>query len=288
MRRDWKTYNIDPETTAVKPGGRQKRRGEPYVYSEQLIMLLLLLKFVLRLPYKQTEGLAKKVYGGLGIKIPNFRTLHYRLTRGAYCLNELSEIEELPQDFVISLDSSGLKVTNRGEWLGKKWGRRPRKGWIKIHVAFDIERRQVVELEVTDERTPDCKKAIELVEGVKGKAEKKGRRIKKVIANAGYDTHEFFRYLGERKIEPAVLVRKEAKISGDNPYRDRVVRAIRKGKKKWKKSADYGKRWLVEGFFSGFKRWFGEYISSVRFENIKKELVFKVAIANMFLAMGLG
>jgi len=88
--------------------------------------------------------------------------------------------------------------------------------------------------------------------------------------------------------EPAVLVRKGAKISGDNPYRDRVVRAIRKGKRKWKKSVDYGKRWLVEGFFSGFKWWFGEYVSNVRFENIKKELVFKVAIANMFLAMGLG
>jgi len=28
--------------------------------------------------------------------------------------------------------------------------------------------RQIVELEITDERTPDCKKVIELVEGVKG------------------------------------------------------------------------------------------------------------------------
>ena len=144
MKRDWKTYNkelvkrgeilIDPETTAVKPGGRQKRRGRPYVYPEQLIMLLLFLNFALRLPYRQTEGLAKKVFGELGIKIPNFRTLHYRLTRGEYCLNELPKIEELPQDFVIFVDSSGLKVTNRGEWLRKKWGKRPRKGWIKFQL----------------------------------------------------------------------------------------------------------------------------------------------------------
>jgi len=97
-------------------------------------MLLLFLKFALRLPYRQTEGLAKKVFGELGIKIPNFRTLHYRLTRGEYCLNELPKIEELPQDFVIFVDSSGLKVTNRGEWLRKKWGKRPRKGWIKFQL----------------------------------------------------------------------------------------------------------------------------------------------------------
>ena len=37
-----------------------------------------------------------------------------------------------------------------------------------------------------------------------------------------------------------------------------------------------------------FKRWFGEYVCSVKFENIKKELVFKVAIANTFLAMSSG
>ncbi|MDQ7038995.1 MAG: IS5/IS1182 family transposase, partial [Aquificota bacterium] len=56
---------------------------------------------------------------------------------------------------------------------------------------------------------------------------------------------------------------------------------------KWKEHMEYGKRWLVESFFSVFKRWFGEYVSGVRFENIRKEIVFKVAIVNMFL-MGYG
>ena len=45
----------------------------------------------------------------------------------------------------------------------------------------------------------------------------------------------------------------------------------------------YGKRWLVEDFFSSFKRRFVEYVSSVRFEDIKKELVFEVAIVAMSL-----
>jgi len=67
-----------------------------------------------------------------------------------------------------------------------------------------------------------------------------------------------------------------------------VIRAIRKGKRRWKEAVSYGKRWLVEGFFSSFKRWFGEYVLSVKFENIRKELVFKVAIANMFLATSSG
>ena len=111
-------------------------------------------------------------------------------------MESLPQVEKLPEDFIIVLDSSCLKVTNRGEWIRRKWWKRPRKGWIKIHIAFDLNRKQVVELEVTDKRTPDCKKTVKLVGGAKGKAEKKRKRVKKVIADAGYNIHDFFSILG--------------------------------------------------------------------------------------------
>ncbi len=76
MRRNWKKYNrelvkrgeilIDPEVTAVT-SNKQKKIVRPFVYSEQLIILLLFLKFALRLPYRQTEGVARKTFGELGI-----------------------------------------------------------------------------------------------------------------------------------------------------------------------------------------------------------------------------
>ena len=53
-----------------------------------------------------------------------------------------------------------------------------------------------------------------------------------------------------------------------------------------KREVEYGKRWLVESFFSVFKRWFGEYVVSRGFENMKKELVFKVGIMNMLMVAG--
>ncbi|MCS7196104.1 MAG: hypothetical protein NZ827_02410, partial [Aquificaceae bacterium] len=56
------------------------------------------------------------------------------------------------------------------------------------------------------------------------------------------------------------------------------------GKKKWREANGYGRRWHLESFFSSFKRWFGEYVSSVKFENIRKELTFKVMIVSMFLS----
>ncbi|MDW7973334.1 MAG: transposase [Thermodesulfovibrio sp.] len=43
-----------------------------------------------------------------------------------------------------------------------------------------------------------------------------------------------------------------------------------------------------KGFFSSFKPWFGEYVSSVKLENIRKELMFKVMITSMFLSGSIG
>jgi len=34
------------------------------------------------------------------------------------------------KEVVVSLDSSGAKVTNRGEWMRQKW--KVRRGWIKF------------------------------------------------------------------------------------------------------------------------------------------------------------
>ena len=295
MSRNWSEYNqklikrgeilINP---SLSPEEKEqgKKIGRPYTYPSRLIWMLLFIKFALRLPYRQAEGLAREVFGALGLKIPNFRTLHYRFTHSDISLSDFPEPEELPDDFVIILDSSGIKVTNRGEWLRKKHGKKARKGWIKLHVALDLKSKRVVELEVTDERVHDSQKGKELLQRAKKEGEDKGKKISKVIADAGYDTHEFFRYLGEEGIEAGVLVRKDAKIVG-NTVRDHVIRQIRRGKKKWKEVVEYGKRWLVESFFSAFKRWFGEYVVSKRFENIRRELVFKVGIMNTLLMAGM-
>ncbi len=94
--------------------------------------MLLFIKLALRIPYRQTEGIARKLLGALGLKIPNFRTLHYRFTTSDIDLSNFPDLEELPDDFVIILDSTGVKVTNRGKWLRKKRGKK-RKEWIKLH-----------------------------------------------------------------------------------------------------------------------------------------------------------
>ena len=53
-------------------------------------------------------------------------------------------------DVVIAVDSTGIKVTNRGEWIFDKWkNKRIRKGFIKIRVAVDLKAKKIVSMRVT-------------------------------------------------------------------------------------------------------------------------------------------
>ena len=53
---------------------------------------------------------------------------------------------------IIAIDSTGIKVTNRGQWMQDKWNVRKRKVYLKIHVAVNIKTKEILALEVTDEK----------------------------------------------------------------------------------------------------------------------------------------
>ena len=68
---------------------------------------------------------------------------------------------ETGDDLIIAVDASGVKVANRGEWIREKW--KKRRGYLKIHFAVDIETKNIVSFEVTDESVGDHKKFKEVV-----------------------------------------------------------------------------------------------------------------------------
>jgi len=113
----------------------------------------------------------------ISIPAPDYSTLSLRIPKLELDLGyEIREGEEV----VIAVDSTGMKVTNRGEWMRKK-----RKGYIKIHVAVDTKTKQVVSLEVTDERSDDGGKLVPLVRKARGRA-----RVKKGLGDGGYDPRQ--------------------------------------------------------------------------------------------------
>ena len=73
-------------------------------------------------------------------------------------------LKESKDDFVIAVDSSGVKVSNRGEWIREKW--KVYRGWIKIHIAVNVNTKEIIALEVADERIGDGKMLKPLIEKV--------------------------------------------------------------------------------------------------------------------------
>ena len=68
--------------------------------------------------------------------IPHSSTISRRLNKLEIKINE-----KLGNDIVIALDSTGIKVANRGEWMQHKWHVR-KKGYLKIHVAVASRRKE--------------------------------------------------------------------------------------------------------------------------------------------------
>jgi Transposase DDE domain len=115
----------------------QGKGCEPYDYPDSFIQLLGYMRAYFHSPYRQTQGVViahagKKVPG-----IPNYSTIGRRMNRLETKINE-----KLGNDIVIALDSTGIKVANRGEWMRHKW--HVRKGYPKIHVAVDIKRKRTL------------------------------------------------------------------------------------------------------------------------------------------------
>ncbi len=64
---------------------------------------------------------------------------------------------------VIAIDSTGIKVTNRGDWMREKHGV-TRKGFIKIHAAINVDSGKTTGFVTTDESSHDSNHFTELVE----------------------------------------------------------------------------------------------------------------------------
>ena len=170
--------------------------------------------------------------------------------------------------------------------MNEKWNVQNKKGYLKIHVAVDIKTKEILALDVTDEKIHDGKVLKKLVNHVLDNydEQKKARKIKSVLADGAYDSNNNFQYLEDKKIKPGIKVRKNSIVSiRNNRLRNKeVILQTEKDLLKWKKKRKYGHRWMAETAFSTIKRTFGEYVSATRFQNMVKEMIIKVSLYNLF------
>jgi len=254
--------------------------GRRFAYPWAFIELLMMIHVIFHLPYRQLEGFLRK----LSELIPEIKPTDYTniWRRGTQLkLNIPETISASDDPVVIAVDSTGIKVTNRGEWMREKW--KIHRGWIKVHLAVDVKTKEIVAIEVTDERVSDGSKFNSLIS--QAEENLSGRKIKEALGDGAYDRREIFDHLQQKGIQPVIKIRSNAitKARG-SPARARAVRELKDlGYQSWKEKYNYGQRWAAESVFSAVKRISGEHVMATKTENMMQEVVLKFAFYNLII-----
>jgi len=258
------------------------KRGRPFRYPEAFIQWMSLVRVFFSMPYRQMQGFVQKLSVFVPLRAADYTTLFKRIAASNVPFDACLLDRE---DMVVALDSTGFRVTNRGEWINHvgETGR-SRKGWLKVHVAVDVETREVVGLEVSREDVRDHAYFESLV-----MQSLEHGTVKKVLADGGYDSRSAFNLLDRLEIEPAIKTRENATTTltcqgVSSPLRAKVAKyRERYGYNSWREKVEYGKRWNVEGVFSALKRIFKETLSARTWQGMIREVHTKMAMYNLLV-----
>lgn len=288
----WKYYNakkvqegsltlfIDPEI--AKQWVVHNRPGRPS-YNLAVIQLALILRERFRICLRSTQGLLASLLQLLGM---SNQAPHYTL----YCKRAWEISKQLQryakQPAVVAADSTGIKVYGEGEWRKSRIGYGRHQKWIKFHITMDLEARQVIAHQVTDDNTIDASVIPRLFDQIH-------EPIKIFIGDGAYDRAVSRLHLHQRGIRAIIPPRCDA-VLNSAPYmsdRNEAVHLMllandpKDGRKEWKKSSGYHRRSLIESAFSSMKRRFGDRVTTRKSENQAMQLQIRCHILNRFAAL---
>jgi hypothetical protein len=158
------------------------KEGRKFVYPDSFIKLLGYMRAYFHLPYRQTESIVRAhAANTLPSSIPHYSRICRRINRVDININNKNNNNN-DDNFVIAIDSTGIKVTNRGEWIRHKW--KVKRGYLKIHIAVDITKKRNFIVTGISEQVHDGKILPELVDDI---TIKQNKVVETAIMEDAYD-----------------------------------------------------------------------------------------------------
>ncbi len=178
---------------------------------------------IFQMPYRQMEGFTIALSKVLpGLQSADYTTLFRRIQRMQIVL---LEIHDQGDDLVVAVDSTGIKVTNRGEWMREMW--RVHRGWIKAHIIVDVKSKDLLGIEITNKHFSDGEVFPALLDQAQEAAG--DQPITQVLADGAYDQKGIFNRLEKDHINSGIKIRENAATkSGGLPYRAECSREKQK------------------------------------------------------------
>jgi hypothetical protein len=163
---DWKLLLAD---------NNRGKRGYPYRTPNAFITFLAKLRAMYSIPFRSLEGFARIFARITGIATVCYTSIFRRIRK---IVLAIPDSHGKPVDCAI--DSTGFKITIRGDYLGSKW-KKPRRGWSKLHAVISINVVSAMSFSITDDHVHDAKAGKELLMSVKD-------RIRRILEDRGYDS----------------------------------------------------------------------------------------------------
>jgi Transposase DDE domain len=291
-KRNWREYNkrlvqrgsltflIDSKVMkTLTPRVQKKTKGRPLEFSDQLILILLMIKIHYKMPYRMLEGFARFFFEQM--KKINVPTYSLTCKRAKGLSTQLPTLSSCRPSIVI-VDATGIKVQGEGEWKVKIHGKSRLRKWIKLHVAIDERTQEIVGEISTDALIDDGKAFPGVIQQVSG-------RPKTVIGDGAYDDRDVRDLIREKGGKALIPPPSNAVCHGIDLERDGAVLAIRAfggdkiAKSIWGKLSGYSRRALVETTFSRYKKMFGERAFSRTQERMIVENRLKCVLLNKMI-----
>ena len=288
----------------------ENKVGAPFLYSDTCFMVMALFRNTIGVAYRQLQGVAKEMLGEGNS--PKYSAICKRINKISLEDNNgkswFSDGKTKTEIVFLAGDSTGLKPTSRGDWMGEKW--KIKRGFIKLHIMVDSKTKKIYAVSITDEKSGDAPEFEKLLSEALYNIENSSNVEKSeellVGADGAYDSNDNFETCEKNNVIPAIPVRKNFSIKtkgniirkeqglmqlGNCKLDDKNMEMFNQlieeqkkdNQKQWKKDIGYGRRWSVEIAFSTFKRIFGENISARVWCNVVREIKFKVMIYNLMI-----
>lgn len=229
-----------------------KKNGRPFVYSDEAIKAMLIVRFKYKLPLRELQGLFEFLAQFMCIPgVPSYTRICRRMKS-----IQLEEglLDHKCTDLV--LDITGLKVYGEGEWCARRYGGKSK--WVKLHIAMDPKSGKLVLAEATSERVHDTS----LLDSALSRCNKRtGTLLIDGIADSK-KCYEISQGHNKKLITPPsrrTILRKEPIYE----ERNQALRAIRGlggdelARSIWAKLTGYSRRVVVESKIATWKKLLG-------------------------------
>lgn len=264
------------------------KRGRPQKYSDEAILMLLVVRQVYHLPLRALQGFVTSIFllMGLDLPVPYFTQVSRR-SKGLHRKMRRPVRGKLTD---VVFDSTGLKVYGEGEWKVRSHGTGKRRHWKKLHICIDPHTQEILMSELTDCSGGDSAVATKMVKRL-------GKKIGSAFGDGAYDDKAFrsaiHRAGGEAIVPPPKNATYKGAEHGWERERDLALAEICAlggdglARAVWKKLRGYHQRSLVETAMYRIKHILGERLRSRCNESQRVESECKVLIINTMTKLGM-